>query len=191
MNRRKAISLVALTGLGTTLAGGAYKWWTLFRTPDLAYLSQNRALLDALGEAIIPTTGSPGARAAGVTDFIIAMVGDCMPRKEQNTFIGGLRDLQSWCRNKYDKPFEQCSPADQNAVLSAFEKKGRPYPGRAGKIELRLTGRPFFEMLKSYTVEGYCTSRPGATQGLVYIPVPGAYQPCIPLQPGQKAWATS
>ena len=191
MNRRKAISLVAITGFGATLAGAAYKWWSISHTPDLAYVRENHALLDALGETIIPTTDSPGAKAAGVSDFIVAMIDDCTPRKEQNTFIDGLNDLQSHCRRAYGKPFEDCSPADQTATLTVFEKKGHPWSGIAGKIQIRLNGRSFFQILKDYTIDGYCTSQPGATQGLAYTYIPGSYNACIHLQPGQKAWATS
>jgi len=191
MNRRKAISLVTLTGFGAALAGAAYKWWSFSHTPDLAFMRQNRALIDALCETIIPTTDTPGAKTAGVTDFIIAMIADCTPRKEQNAFITGLRDIQSHCRSRYDKPFEQCNPDNQSAALTTFEQEAHPWSGIAGKIERRLSGRSFFTILKDYTIYGYCTSRTGATLGLSYVYIPGTYHPCIPLQPGQKAWATS
>jgi hypothetical protein len=191
MKRRKAISLVALTGFGAALAGGAYSWWSFARTPDLASLRQNCALLDALGETILPAGNEPGAKTANTTDFIIRMVSDCTPRKEQNTFLSGLNDLQHYCRRHHDKPYEQCDPASQISVLSLFEKKGHPYSGIAGKIQNRLTGRSFFNILRDYTVQGYCTSQPGATKGLAYVYIPGSYNACIPLTPGQKAWATS
>ncbi|MCU0354758.1 MAG: gluconate 2-dehydrogenase subunit 3 family protein, partial [Cytophagales bacterium] len=29
----------------------------------------------------------------------------------------------------------------------------------------------------------------GATQALEYVPVPGRYEGCIDLKPGQKSWA--
>jgi hypothetical protein len=191
MNRRKAISLVALSGFGAAMAGGAYTWWSFERTPDLAWLRENHALVDALGETILPAGDTPGAKAANVTDFIIRMVSDCTPRKEQNTFISGLQDLQHYSRSKYNRPYEQCDPATQTAVLSVFEKKGHPWSGIAGKIQMRLTGRSFFNILKDYTVYGYCTSQPGATRGLAYVYIPGSYNACMPMQPGQKAWATS
>ena len=191
MNRRKAISLAALTGIGAALAGGGYTWWSFAHTPDLAYLSENHALLDALGECILPAGDTPGAKATGTTDFIIRMIRDCTPRKEQNTFLSGLQDLHSYCRRHYGLPYERCNPTAQTAVLSTFEQKGRPYSGIVGKLQSRLAGRSFFTILKDYTVYGYCTSQAGATMGLAYVNTPGAYDPCTPLKPGQKAWATS
>jgi Gluconate 2-dehydrogenase subunit 3 len=191
MNRRKAISVVALTGFGAALAGGAYTWWSFARTPDLPWLHQNHALLDALGETIIPGNDTPGAKTANITDFIIRMVSDCTPRKEQNTFLSGLQDLQTYCHHHHSLPFEQCDPATQTTALAVFEKKDQPYAGIAGKLQTRLAGRSFFNILKDYTVYGYCTSQTGATKGLAYVYIPGAYKACTPLQPGQKAWATS
>ena len=191
MNRRKAISRIAVIGLGAAVTGAAYKWWSLARTPDLGYLRQNTLLLAALSETIIPSGDTPGANEAKCATFIIRMVADCTPRKEQNTFISGLQDVQAHCRHAFGKPFEACSPADQTAALTRFQEKGRPYQGLAGKVESRLTGRSFFTILKDYTIYGYCTSEPGATKGLAYLYIPGSYNGCTSLQPGQKSWATS
>jgi Gluconate 2-dehydrogenase subunit 3 len=191
MNRRSAILRISIATLGAITAGATYKWWTLARRPDLDYLRQNPQLIAALAETIIPATGSPGAKAAGVQDFILKMITNCTPRKEQNSFIDGLKDLQTWCRHTYSLPFEECPANQQQATLARFEEKDKPYKGNAGKLESRLLGRPFFTILKDYTVQGYCTSQPGATQGLAYAYIPGHFSACIPLQPDQKAWATN
>jgi hypothetical protein len=191
MNRRKAIFRISLAGLGIAAAGTTYKWWKLVKSPDLAYLRSSKDLVAALCDTIIPATDTPGAKDAGTQDFILKMISDCTPRKEQNNFITGLRDIQDHCRSKYGQPYQHCSAKDQATALAHFEEKEKPYRGMAGKIELRVMGRPFFTILKDYTVQGYCTSMPGATVGLSYLYIPGSFKSCIPLQPGQKAWATN
>jgi hypothetical protein len=190
MNRRKAISLAALAGLGAVMTGAVYKYWTLARKPDLGWLHQNPALLEALCETILPEGDTPGAKTAGVPAFVVRMISDCTPRNEQNSFISGLQEIQQYCRQAFHKPFEHCDPPMQTAALEAFEAKGRPYPGLAGKISTRLAGRSFFTILKETTVDGYCTSQAGATKGLAYVYIPGSYSGCTLMQPGQKAWAT-
>jgi hypothetical protein len=40
------------------------------------------------------------------------------------------------------------------------------------------------------TLLGFFTSKPGATEALRYVPVPGKYEGCIPYSKGEKAWAT-
>jgi len=191
MNRRKAILRISLAGLGIATAGTGYKWWDLMKSPDFSYLQSSRELLAALCETIIPATDTPGARDTGTQDFVIKMIRDCTSRKEQNNFIHGLRDIQSHCQSKYGQPYQRCSRDQQAAALAHFEEKGKPYNGKLGKVELRLMGRPFFSILKDYTIQGYCTSQQGATMGLNYVYIPGSFKSCIPLEPGQKAWATS
>ncbi|HEV3414241.1 MAG TPA: gluconate 2-dehydrogenase subunit 3 family protein [Puia sp.] len=190
MNRRKAIGRIVLTGVGAGLALSAYKWYDWTKTPDLNYLEQQKGLIAALAETIIPATDTPGAKEAGVGDYIVLMIRDCTDRMSANKFIDGLKDLDHYCHSHFDKPYEQCSTRDQQDVLHYFEKKGTPYGGIIGKAEQAYLGRSFFTTLKQYTVEGYCTSQPGATRGLSYLYVPGSFHGCIPLQPGQKAWAT-
>ena len=107
-----------------------------------------------------------------------------------NKFIDGLKQLGHYCQNHFDKPYQQCSEADQQAVLHYFEEKDAPYKGIVGKAQEAFLGRSFFATLKKYTVEGYCSSELGATKGLSYLYIPGSFHGCIPLQPGQKAWAT-
>ena len=191
MNRRKAIVRISLAGAGLVAAVGGYQWYSIAKKPDLAYMEENKALLAALAETIIPATDSPGAKAAGVQDFIVAMVRHCTERKEQNTFITGLKDIQDHCKGKYGHAYAECTSGEQEAALAHFEEKGKPFGGVAGKVQGRLMGRSFFTMLKALTVEGYCTSQPGATQGLAYLYIPGSYKGCMVMTEGQKTWATN
>ena len=191
MNRRKAIYRITIAGLGIAVGGTAYKWWTLARRPDLDYVRQHTQLIAALCETIIPASDTPGANDAKVQDFILKMIRDCTPRKDQNNFISGLESIQSHCRRAYGREYEHCTPSEQAAALALYEDRGKPYKGVAGKIEARLLGRSFFAILKDYTIQGYCTSQVGATKGLAYAYIPGSFNPCIPLQKGQKAWATN
>jgi hypothetical protein len=191
MNRRQAIFRITLAGTAATTAVSGYKWYEITKTPDLFVLDKQRDLIAALAETIIPATDTPGAKDAGVHDFIIMMIKECTGRKEQNKFINGLQDLQGHCLANYGRPYQQCPLKDQESVLWIFEKKGKPFNGILGKVQNKFLGRSFFTTLKQYTVEGYCTSQPGATKGLAYVSVPGGYQGCIPLTKNQKGWATN
>jgi Gluconate 2-dehydrogenase subunit 3 len=190
MNRRKAIARIALIGSGTAAAYSGLKWYELKKAPDLAYLLQRRELLADLAETIIPATDSPGAKEAAVQDFIIMMIRDCTEIKTQNKFIDGLKELEHYCEAEYHHPFNLASDQEKHTILKYFEEKGKSYKGIFGKVQNRLTGKSFFNTLKEYTAEGYCTSEAGATKGLAYIPIPGKYLGCVPMQQGQKSWAT-
>ena len=47
----------------------------------------------------------------------------------------------------------------------------------------------YFRMMKELALLGYFTSEIGCTQAQRYIESPGRFDPCVPYQPGEKAWA--
>ncbi len=190
MNRRKAIGRIALAGGAGALAFSGYKWWEWGKRPDMAWLEGKKDLVAALAETIIPTTDTPGAKEAGVADYILVMVRDCTDRRSQNKFIDGLKDLESYCQSTFDQPYPQCSPEQQHEIMENFASTGKPSSGIMGKVQKRLFGQSFFSTLKELTVTGFCTSEAGATKTLEYVLIPGKYEGCMPLKPGQKSWAT-
>jgi len=44
-------------------------------------------------------------------------------------------------------------------------------------------------MIKELTLFGFFTSEPGMTEVLEYVEIPGRFEGCVELKPGQKAWA--
>ncbi|MBS1565667.1 MAG: gluconate 2-dehydrogenase subunit 3 family protein [Bacteroidetes bacterium] len=190
MDRRKAIISIACGGGVLLTALGGYKWMRPYRTPDLAYLEAQEALLGDLAEIIIPATDAPGARAAGVGPFIIRMVADVCDRKSQNNFIDGLKELQAYTARACKRPFSTLEASRQAEILSRFREEGNPYTGRIGKMESHLWGKSFFTILREATIIGYCRSRQGATHLLAYDWIPGRYEGCISITRKQRAWAT-
>jgi hypothetical protein len=114
----------------------------------------------------------------------------CTDTKTLNRFADGLRDLEAYTQKKFNRPFTDCSEDEKLSILSYFSEKTGTGINLLDKIKTKVTGKTFFETLKSYTVQGYCISEKGASLGMRYIAVPGKYLSCIPLEPNQKAWAT-
>jgi hypothetical protein len=179
MNRRQSlIGLSALAGhacfpevlarFGRALAEAEKPW-----TPALLAPATGRVLAAAV-DTIIPDTGTPGARAAGVHVFVDLLVKHCRTAEEQRGFAAGLDALEKTCHATHGRGFAEAEREAREALLSALE-----------------TGKdPFFAALKEATVLGYCTSEVGATRALAYVHVPGGYSGCLPLLAGQKGWAT-
>jgi hypothetical protein len=190
MNRRRAIGSIAVAGIAGISVFTGMEWFKGRKKADLQYLDHSKSTITALAETIIPASNTPGAGACGLGDFIVKMVRECTSEAEKNLFVDGLKKLQNRTQDIYGKKFELCSMAEQEDILRHFEKDAKPFKGLLGKIEEKYLPKPFFTTLKEYTVMGYCTSETGATQGLAYVLVPGSYRGCLPLQPGQKAWAT-
>ena len=190
MNRRKALRNILLVSGGTALSLSSYKAYNWFKNPDLDFAFNQKLLIEALAETIIPKTDTPGAKEAGVADTILVLLKDCTSRPSQNKFIDGLKDLISYSNSTYQKSYIDLTSKEQAVVLRHFQKLGKTNQGIIGKVQNKFLGKSFYTTLSEYTVHGYCTSELGATQGLSYVLVPGRYNGCVPLEPNQRTWAT-
>ena len=137
----------------------------------LFFSPQEYAIVERLAELIIPSDGTPGAREAGVSEFIDFMVAS--DPNIQTLFRYGIDWVDAHSRSLYSKPFVDLSAQQQTDLLEHLAYRDRY---RAGEED----GRSFFNLMKEYTVKGYYTSRVGLQQlgypGLK--PVWDEYVPC-------------
>ena len=82
------------------------------------------------------------------------------------------------------KTFTELSESERVSLLRDMEAKA--YEARKADAK----AQPFWFMLKDLVTTGYFTSEVGASQALEYLYIPGKYQGCVEMKPGQKAWAT-
>jgi glucoside 3-dehydrogenase (cytochrome c) hitch-hiker subunit len=170
LNRRSVIKKMALltgiplsSGLLTTLLSGCQK------TADNGYhhddyqpshfTEHQLMLLESLVELIIPTTDTPGAKAAGVHQFIDKAFSLLFSDRKKAIFLPGLLALDKKSESDHGKIFLQCSDQQQIDQLKALESEGSE----------------FFGVLKSTTIFAYYTSEVGASIELKYVPMPGYY----------------
>lgn len=190
MNRRKAIKNIFALGVigGTGYVG--FKVFELHREANVASFTAKKELISDLADTIIPSTDTPGAKAAGVEVFIISVLSNCTSNVEQNLFLEGLENIERYCDRKFSKPFSACSSSQRVSILAYFKESDLYESKFLNKINNKFFGETFFAKLKELTVHGYCNSFLGATKGLAYNYIPGHYNACIPLKPNQKSWAT-
>lgn len=182
MNRRDFLGDSARAAVAATLwaAVGPRGWAAL---PVAAgWRPEDEALLDAIGDTILPATpGSPGAAAVAIGRFMVVMITDCHPPEAAAALRRGLEEITAEARHRHGRGFRELATAEREALLLAYEagtfgsKGGSPAP---------------FRLLKELTLLGYFTSEAGATRALRYRPVPGAYRGSVPLGPGDRSWAT-
>lgn len=214
MDRRQALSRVALI-LGGTIIGAEAFLSGCKTTPakEGLFSVDDIALLDEVGETILPTTASsPGAKAAQIGEFMKTMVTDCYTEEDQQTFTEGIILLQEAAKKKYDKSFMELTPEQKTEFLTELDKEAKAHSKEVSERAAKLTeaeksqrtkdqhdgtykrdpkdGPHYFSMMKQLTLTGYFTSKVGATQALRYEAVPGKYEACIPYKKGDKAWAT-
>jgi gluconate 2-dehydrogenase gamma chain len=144
-------------------ANGVYK--LLFFSPE-----QFR-MIESLADMIIPTDEAPGAKEAGVAEFIDFMVANRVPvsarrdvrctqdaielgNEAQGRFISGLNWMTARSKSEFGSEFMECTPAQQKSLLEelAYKEKFKP---------TTESGRQFFQMLRDYTVVGYYTTKIG------------------------------
>ena len=188
MNRREALSSVALLLGGTIIGAETFLSGckTKTETTATAFTASDVAFLDEVAETILPATGTPGAKAAQVGQFMTVIVRDCYEEKDQKIFREGMTKLDEASKKANNKTFMESTPTQRHDLLVSLDAEQKNYQ------KTKKDGDPnhYFRMMKELTLWGYFTSEVGATKALRYVAVPGKYEGCIPYKKGDKAWAT-
>ena len=187
MNRREALSRVAIIMGGTVLGAEAFLSGCKTNTKGVTFSKDDVAFLNEVAETIIPATSTPGAKEAKVGEFMTVMVNDCYEEKDQAVFMEGMKKLDDASKKLNSKSFMDSTPEQRNALLVALDKEAKEYQ-KAAKPE---DPKHYFTMMKQLTLSGFFTSEVGATKALRYVAVPGKFDGSYPYKKGDKAWATS
>jgi gluconate 2-dehydrogenase gamma chain len=188
MNRREALKRVALLLGGAVSAPVVNAVLSGYRplpryTPRTLSPEQNE-LVTTIAELIIPTTDTPGAKEAGVGQFIDLLLTEWHPAADRDRFLAGLADLETQFQLKHSKSFLQGTSPEQADFLAKLDLEA------IGARRARVKEVPFFGMMKEMTLVGYYTSEIGATEELQFRPATDRYDGCIPLESvGGRAWA--
>ncbi|HAL21877.1 MAG TPA: Twin-arginine translocation pathway signal [Stenotrophomonas sp.] len=148
------------------------------------------ATLDEIAETILPRTQTPGAKDAATGAFMARFVTDCYTARQQATFRAGLADIDK----RAGGSFVALAPDARSTLLRTLDAEGRK---RAVEVSETGTGETAkamphpFTMIKQLAIFGFFTSKPGATEVLHYVAVPGRYDGDMAYAPGTPAWATS
>lgn len=137
----------------------------------LFFSPQHYRMVEHLAEMIIPEDGTPGAKRAGVAEFIDFMVANRVPvstsrdlrstedaieagNEAQRRFVAGLGWMNARSHSEFGREFMDCSPEQQNSLMEELAYKAKFKP----TIE---SGRAFFQLIRDYTVVGYYTTKIG------------------------------
>ena len=198
------------------------------RAPIGEFTVQDIDLLDEIADTILPTTSTPGAKAAQTGPFMALMVTDTYKPADQQVFRAGLTSVDEASRKAHGVAFMAATPQQRLTVLEALDREQKAHgesrdaarsardkadttKAEAAKTERFLPGPQkeaaagsdvgpataitadtpthYFRMMKELALLGYFTSEIGCTKAMRYIESPGRFDPCIPYQKGEKAWA--
>jgi hypothetical protein len=184
MDRRAALArLAAITG---SIALGGELFVTGCRRTDkraaTPFTASDVALLDEIGETILPTTDTPGAKSVGIGAFMTMMVSECYDDDAHAAFQSGLADIDAASRSRHGRLFLQCTASERHEILSVLDRE------QAARKKNRGEMPHYFTMMKELTLLGYFSSETGCTKALRYAETPGAYDGDVPYHKGERAW---
>lgn len=211
MDRRELLKMVAVLTGGVVIGGEAFlTGCKAGGKADAGFTPVNIALLDEVGETIIPATATPGAKAAQVGEFMKVMVNDCYTETQQSVFMTGITSLQEACKKSTGKSFMDCTPEQRHEFLVGLEKEAKEFNGKRDesdkplkeantkanatlplKSQVEFVSAPshYYTMMKQLTLVGFFTSKTGMTETLRHVAVPTRYDGAVPYKKGDKAWA--
>lgn len=123
-------------------------------------------LLRSLADTIIPRTDTPGAADTDTHGFIDDQLANCRAHGEASRFIADLDAAGMLTERQWGREFPDLAAEEQLAAMTAIAHNASPFDSLAPD---------FFTRLKTLTMLGYYSSREGASEELVYLPVPGGY----------------
>lgn len=189
LNRRQALARIAV------VMGGAFVGSEVLlngATPPVkadtanAFSAADIALLDEVGDTIIPATDTPGAKATKIGAFMVMMVNECYDNAHHAVFYHGIGKLNAACTTKFGRDFKACTPSQRTALLNDLDAEQKSYQATKPANE----PAHYFRLMKQLTVLGYFTSEIGATKALQFTEVPGRYDGNAPYQKGERNWFT-
>ena len=178
---RRNLLAGAMALLGTEIAAPLARALAAEAAPGFSashslFTPEQRSLLAAISERIIPTTDTPGAIAAGVPAFIEMMLADWYSPQERDNFMNGLGAIEGQAWVQHEKSFPALTPEQQDAILVLALQHG--------------LGGDFFGHCRQLAILGYYTSEIGCKQERVYVPVPGHYDGKYPYADVRRVFSS-
>lgn len=185
MERREAVKYISILLGGTLVGANAFITGCKSESSkEMAFTPDDIAYLDEVADTILPTTSTPGAKAAKVGQFMTVMVNDCYTEADQKVFHEGMNKLNEAAKKKFDAAFMKLTPQQRHDLLVQLDAEQKDYQ----KNKKKEDASHYFRMMKELTLLGYFTSEIGSTKARRYVAVPGRYDGCIPYKKGDKAF---
>lgn len=159
------------------LAGGLDNW-----TPESMNKEEGQ-MIAQLAETILPKTDTPGAIEAGVHSYIDIALKSLITDEDREGFKLWMSDFAQRAQSSIGKSFVDADPAERAKFLGTYEATAKE-----GKEKGDLLLGAYWRV-KEQMLLGYFTSELGATKALIFDPIPGEYNGCVPMDEVGGMWA--
>lgn len=147
---------------------------------DRLFDNQQRAVLYALCDSVLPRTDTPSATEVGCHTFVEHQLQHCHTEQKQRDCSNILNAIEKVSMEQSKKSYSMLSSQKQREILVSLENQDG----------FTKEHKHQFRFLKSLLIFGYFTSEAGATQALNFQAVPGGFKGSIPYGKDSKAWGS-
>jgi hypothetical protein len=151
INRREAIWRVSAMLGGVALVGGSSLLTACGNDEKRAaaaaggdvgkFSAEDIAFLDEVADTILPTTKTPGAKAAKTGAFMALMVTDAYDPRDQNAFRDGMKKVDEATEKAHNVGFMKATPQQRLTVLQALDREQKDYMDRRGAAQAARANR--------------------------------------------------
>lgn len=196
MERREVLRLMGAASVFSVLSSD------VFTATLQAQLAANKAgtlrtltpaqneIVQAMSDAMIPATDTPGAKAAKVNEFVDLILTDWATEEERRVFLEGLAEADRKSNALFGHGYAAATAKEQAAIVQIFDEelattRNEELPKQVRSWEVTLL-HPFFAQMRRLVLVGYYTSPIGQDQELKVEIIPGALHGCVPAEPEVK-----
>ena len=169
-------------------------WTTVFLTEN------EKNMVTQLVDIILPSSDIPGGLEINLPQFVDMMCKDVMIKSDQDIFHLGSKVFSERFKLRFNKDIIK---AKKHEVLEVFAEYFDKTPAESKRIlekqNKNIEEIPASEMqdylmykclmaVRSLSLFGYYTSEKIGTEVLNYDPIPGGWQPCIPVSDIGNSW---
>ena len=174
MERRDLLKALGAAGALALVPREAMAAWARVASgvrPAAGLSASQLALIDAIGDTIIPRTDSPGASDVKVAAFVDVIVSENYSDSDRTTFLSGLDAIESDVKANGGTAFVDLTTDARGSAIGRLES------GNDRRAEPQRT----YWKLKSLIVHGYFTSEPVMKDVLKVQVMPGAFDGNAPM----------
>lgn len=176
---RRALLKSAILLVGGTLAGlpGQVLAQAADAAPAARFFSKTQfATMAEVADIILPRTDTPGAKDAGVPDYLDALMVNWASPERQQQFLALIDEIDARARSA-GGAFPSLPMARRVELLGAFDAE-----------KLAASDQPYAKF-KELVLTLFYMSEAGATKELRYELIPGKFEPGIEVTSDTRAWA--
>jgi len=205
MNRRQALKSIALsTGVvisSTSFVGVLQAAEKSAGAGSLPVFLNKKEMIavSRIADVILPASQTPGALDVGVPQFIDLLLKDIFTVEESAKFRKGLQLFMQRFKQENGSPFhkskeklqrkfiEQMYSVSPEKTKSIFNLVAENVAPAGNEDDYYLWS--FLVTQRELTINSYFTSEQVGEKVLSYDPIPGRYDPCIPVEDVGNVWS--